>query len=214
MLKRFLDWSSVHDLAIHLAVIPGTCTIEGAEQIMKMIGNTDLTVEIGQHGWMHIDHEMGTNRGEFGKARPLLLQRQDILNGRDRMEELFKSKFEEIFVPPFNHFNETTVKALQHLGYTLMSSSTKTGIKRYGSIIDLPINVDIVSTYEPHVRAKPLKQILIEIETSFHAMGYIGLLIHPEMLIEDNFEMLSTIVNVFRQKYGLESRTLRQMAKI
>lgn len=211
-LERLLHWSCDNVLAIHLAVIPGTCTKEDAEQILRMVDNTGPTVEIGQHGWMHIDHETGTNRAEFGKSRPLLLQKQDILNGRNRMRELFESRFEEIFVPPFNHFTETTIKAMEDLGYGLMSSSRRTGIRHYGSTIDLPINVDIIMAYEPNVRAKPLDQILVEIDNSLHTMGYIGLLIHPEVLTDDDLETLSTIVKVLRQKYGLESKTLRLIA--
>ena len=68
--------------------------------------------ELALHGWDHVDYTK--LNGEE--------QRVSLLKANEKMQKLFGNK-SDVFIPPFNEFNNETLKAMSKVHMTVLSSS-------------------------------------------------------------------------------------------
>jgi peptidoglycan/xylan/chitin deacetylase (PgdA/CDA1 family) len=68
--------------------------------------------ELGLHGWDHVDY---TKLSEDE-------QRISLLNANEKMQRLFGNK-SDVFIPPYNEFNNGTIKAMMKVNLKVLSSS-------------------------------------------------------------------------------------------
>lgn len=93
-LDRLIAITGANPLA--LAVIPASATAELAS-VTRDYPNIDVV----QHGFAHTNHApIGEKKAEFGAHRPIQVMRNEILEGRKRLTELFGATFTAVFVPP------------------------------------------------------------------------------------------------------------------
>src|SRR4051794_7609648 len=89
-LAALLDVFASHATWLDLAVIPRALDAGLARELLAREG-----VGLHQHGLAHANHEPeGLRRCEFGPARPAALQRADIVEGRERLEDLLGERAE------------------------------------------------------------------------------------------------------------------------
>src|SRR5262249_39767558 len=88
-------------------VIPATIPTKLAAQLAPRARVSGL-VGLHQHGFAHANHEQGIPRSEFGSARPLAAQRDDIENGRQRLLAYFGNQLDPLFTPPSNRSSSST----------------------------------------------------------------------------------------------------------
>src|SRR5262249_56130448 len=115
--------------AVNLGVIPGRLTAACAEWLAQSIGAAPATLELNQHGWLHLNHEREGRKCEFGPSRTYAEQLADVAQGRERMTEAFGPDWFPAFIPPWNRCTEDTYRALDHLGFRALSA------KRGGSVV-------------------------------------------------------------------------------
>ena len=119
-LLRLLPLFEDAGLPLDLAVIPATIAPKLAGQLAQRARTSGL-LSVHQHGYAHENHERGIPRSEFGPARSLSAQREDIENGRQRLLSYFGAQLDPLFTPPWNRCSSSTAPLLLHAGITGLS---------------------------------------------------------------------------------------------
>jgi peptidoglycan/xylan/chitin deacetylase (PgdA/CDA1 family) len=91
-----------------------------------LLDSQRIGVEIIQHGYAHVRHDLG----EFGGNRPEAAQRADLEAGLRLMHDAFGDAFLPVMSFPFGHYNAHTIQLLDELGYTVLSSHVRHQFKR------------------------------------------------------------------------------------
>lgn len=105
------------------AVEPANLSPEVRDWLLGLQGQN---VEIIQHGYAHIRHDLG----EFGGRRPEADQRRDLEAGLQIMRHAFGDAFQPVMSFPYGHYNEHTIRVLDDLGYSVLSSHVRHQFKR------------------------------------------------------------------------------------
>lgn len=138
--KRIFSIFKKYNIPQVIGVIPyvsencSTCigqnfhSIDSAPHIISYFSelrNNDL-VEIGQHGYQHCSnylHDMAYNNlSEFADLS-YSEQYKKIYNGKIILESTFNQEV-TIFLPPYNHYDKTTVNVLDNLGFLILSGGS------------------------------------------------------------------------------------------
>ncbi len=115
-LDRLIAITGANPLA--LAVIPASATAELAS-VTRDYPNIDVV----QHGFAHTNHApIGEKKAEFGAHRPIQVMRNEILEGRKRLTELFGATFTAVFVPPWNRIASSVAAALEACEFSRLST--------------------------------------------------------------------------------------------
>ncbi|MEM3081775.1 MAG: DUF2334 domain-containing protein [Nitrososphaerota archaeon] len=108
-----------------LALVPtgGRGTIADDEEMvtfLRTVSSNKRLIEIAQHGWNHSNRPPN---GEF-RGRPFIDQYNDIKNGKSILDNAFYNYNGNVstFTVTYNVYDENTVKAAAHLGFTVFSS--------------------------------------------------------------------------------------------
>lgn len=102
-------------IPVHLAVIPAGAT----EALATYCTEAPLIPVV--HGWAHYDHSQADEKkNEFMTARAGAVG--DAARGLTRMQEMFTTQLQPMFVPPWNRINANVVGYLSTQGYTTLST--------------------------------------------------------------------------------------------
>jgi peptidoglycan/xylan/chitin deacetylase (PgdA/CDA1 family) len=178
--------------------------------IMNLIGNDTKVVdkvhegqqkglfELALHGWNHVNY---TKLSE-------LEQKETLLKANEKMQKLFGHK-SNIFITPFDRFNNDTIKAMSQLGLRILSSDAdaennfgqsksvfiddgKINTKETQQVVYHLPDVSIFKFEQNHTRIQtPVGKILAAVDNSIAKYGYAVILIHPQdfaksIVTEDN----------------------------
>lgn len=128
----------------------------------------DQRVEIAQHGVTH--QRVATEvRSEF-LGIPLEIQRQRILAGKLRLEQMFNRPV-ETFIPPWNSYDQNTLDVLQQLGFTCLSDDWRSAAYR-PEICQFPQTATLHHTITllDHYRAFPPGSMIVVL---FHSYDFL-----------------------------------------
>ena len=140
-LIRLLTLFADRGLAIDLAVIPAAISEAMAAQLRAML-SSHPQIGIHQHGYTHVNHEPSGRKYEFGPSRDAFHQLNDIRNGNARLTELFGSRLDPIFTPPWNRCTGDTVKALTTERFQILSRNATAERFAFSDLQHLPVTVD------------------------------------------------------------------------
>ncbi len=209
--RKFMKFHEIfmkEKLPIAYAVIPGKIDKETADFLIHEKKNQGL-ISIIQHGWMHKNNSNTNKKYEFGDIRNYDKQKNDISKGKERMKKLFGNDFENIFVPPFHRFNETTIKIIQALGFKCFSSCSDTRA-RNNTFADIPISVSMQS-YDEKTKTLGFREMFIEFLRCYKKKDYIGILFHHEDIPE---EMMKELRIFLKQLKKMENKNMIEFSKI
>ena len=185
-LRRLLDISLIRLVPINLEIIPGRLTEEGIRLLQEHKRFHPGLFEFHQHGWKHINHEKEGRKCEFGLSRSFDKQLEDIANGKVLLEKAFEVDFFPCFTPPWNRCTTDTYKALDQLGFQVLSKDKgdKPPITGY-RLREISVTLNIFNSRKEggglKASEKFVKQLISQIDSSFP----IGILLHhKEMGIE------------------------------
>jgi hypothetical protein len=103
-----------------LAVIPAPAEEELVEVVLEQ-----EHVTVGQHGFAHVNHApKGSGEGawELGAHRPARIVFEDLVAGRERLEDMFGNRFLPVVVPPWNRIDPAVVRGLGRRGFIGLSA--------------------------------------------------------------------------------------------
>jgi len=119
-LERLLGLAEGFGAPLHLAIVPQPAKLELADRLRGLSGVFALT-----HGWKHTTHAPAdSKKAEFGAHRPLSAMLEDIVAGRNRMQDLFGAKALPVFTPPWNRIAGDLVSQLAPAGFKAVSTYT------------------------------------------------------------------------------------------
>lgn len=191
-LERLLDVFEAHQAPLDLAVIPAALRQRAADALLRRRERW-RTLNFHQHGYAHVNHEREGRKCEFGVARGMLRQQADIRMGKDRLKALLGAT-DAIFTPPWNRCTQLTVFALEGEGFCVLSREAKASPLSLGSLYHLPVCVDWRRT-RGGIRQTP-GDAAAAIAARIRAAGdaAIGLMLHHEVLDEDDFGALDALL--------------------
>ncbi|RED51333.1 polysaccharide deacetylase family protein [Aestuariispira insulae] len=131
--------ASAGETPINIAVIPKFAESGLSQRLQK-----EKNVTISQHGWQHVNHApKGHKKAEFKEGRHKTLQSKDIIQGHQRLTQLFDQQFLPVFVPPWNRIDASGAEALAEAGIKLLSTfNARSG--REPDIARLNTHMDII----------------------------------------------------------------------
>ena len=209
-LRQLFDITLSRQVPLHLAVIPAALTPAGLRLLkdLKRAG-ADL-VELGQHGFQHVNHETQGRKCEFGPSRSFIAQLEDIGNGKKILEEALPQHFAPIFTPPWNRCTQDTFKALDQLGFALLSkdnSSPATGF----NFQEVSITLDFY-TWKHGAQMKTPEEIIKQLVKQLSTSKPIGLLLHHKVMDAEAFIFLDALLGELKRYSVIQFYNLQNLA--
>lgn len=195
-LLRLLPLFEDAGLPIDLAVIPATIAPKLAGQLAQRARATGL-IGLHQHGFAHENHERGIPRSEFGAARSIAAQREDITNGRQRLLACFGAQLDPFFTPPWNRCSSSTAPLLVQAGITALSRDQFADPFFVRNLAECPVAIDWSS--------KPRGPRGLELWAARCAEGVAntdrpyGIQLHHLVMDDEERSILVSLLNLFRK---------------
>jgi predicted deacetylase len=139
-LFALLDCTERAGVPIDVAMIPQATHAPLAASLGARIRAAPQLVGVHQHGFAHANHETIERKCEFGGARSLHAQREDLLAGRERLRELFGTRLDPIFTPPWNRCSASTPALLAELGFAALSRDR--GAATQSALPEIAVDLD------------------------------------------------------------------------
>jgi peptidoglycan/xylan/chitin deacetylase (PgdA/CDA1 family) len=183
--------------------------------IMNLIGNDSKVInkvqegvskglfELGIHGWNHTDYRNLTQKE----------QRNSLELANEKMKLLF-GKESKIFIPPDGEFNNDTIKAMNQLGFRIISSgmwaeesfdqgksifNTTAKVQENDSLRQQIFHLPITVSFKDYDNGKWIKNSIENIvnnaTNSIDKYGYAIIVIHPQDFLKiENGEFVDILV--------------------
>ena len=141
-LYRLLDVVTWFRVPLALAAIPTAVGPRLAADLQSLVTSGGSTISVHQHGFAHVNHEPAGRKSEFGRSRPRNVQRQDIANGREHLQNALGLPLPPIFTPPWNRCTGDTTECLVELGFEVLSRDVTADPLGPASLHELPVCLD------------------------------------------------------------------------
>ena len=154
---------------------------------------------IAQHGYSHTNYSEN-DLSEYPDTRKKDAISDELLNGNKILSNLFKEKYNKVFVPPWFEVGSITKKMLKEHNYLAISNYWKNQINSDG-MIEINAQVDLVNwdnAYTFGGEDYVLNQIISEIESGNTC---IGILLHHERIGKETYFFLDKLIAIISD-YG------------
>ncbi|WP_153304872.1 polysaccharide deacetylase family protein [Desulfocapsa sulfexigens] len=198
-----------HRLPLCLAVVPTWLTATRFITLQSLTKTNSSQWCWHQHGWLHRNHETKGKKQEFGPARSVTEQIEDLKNGKNRLETLLEDNFSPFFTPPWNRCSLDTLKGLQHLGFKAVSRSIGAKPVCPHGLPDLQVNIDLHTRkeVEPEISFNTLLQ---ELERGISS-GTGGVMIHHQRMDTTAFEFLDLFLKTITSFPAIHPLLFREL---
>lgn len=126
-LFALLDSTGRAGVPIDVAMIPCASSDALAASLALRLRAAPELIGVHQHGFAHVNHEATGRKCEFGSARGIDAQRDDLAAGRERLRAWFGHTLDAIFTPPWNRCSPATPALLAELGFRALSRDRPRG---------------------------------------------------------------------------------------
>ena len=154
---------------------------------------------IGQHGYSHTNYSEN-DLSEYPDTRKKEVIADELINGDRILSNLFKEKYNKLFIPPWFEVGSATKNLLKEHNYLAISNYWKNQINSNG-MIEINSQVDLVdwdNAYTFGGEDYVLNQIISEIESGNTC---IGILLHHERIGKETYCFLDNLIEIILE-YG------------
>lgn len=208
-LFRLLDLFVDCQTPLCLAVVPSWLSRQRWDILRKTDRETPGLWCWHQHGWRHVTHEIQGKKQEFGPIRSIGEIRQDIVRGREKLEDLMKDQFTPVFTPPWNRCDGRTLAVLKNIGFKAVSRHRQSMPRPLKGLPDFSVNVDLHTRRETTPEAG-WQSLLKELSTAISS-GNCGIMIHHQRMNETAFEFLKVLLDVMMDKSHIQPVHFKNM---
>lgn len=207
-LFALLDRTERAAVPIDLALIPQAVTPTLATSLCARKTALPRLLGLHQHGFAHVNHEAEGRRCEFGAARSVDAQLDDLIAGRERLQELFSDRLDPFFTPPWNRCSQATPVLLAELGFAALSRS-RGATPLQGQLAELPVDVD----WCKHTRAggDGTPRIAAELAQRVAAGGPVGLMLHHAAMNDADLDLLDSVFALTTRHARARWRPMREL---
>lgn len=210
-LFALLDVTAQAGVPIDLAVIPQATGPKLAGQLCERIDATPQLLGVHQHGNSHDNHEGVGRRCEFGASRDIFAQRNDLRQGRGRLQALLGHRLDDIFTPPWNRCAPYTPGLLAEVGIQVLSRDRTAPAQQ--ALPELNVDVD----WCKHSRggqadAGAIAQALLDVvQARAGSTVPLGLMLHHAQMDEAELALLRRWLPALRAHPMLRCRLMREV---
>jgi hypothetical protein len=204
-----LDVLSRAQAPIALAAIPTAVGSALAAKLRSLLAARIPLISVHQHGFAHANHEPSGRKSEFGACRPRELQRQDLADGRERLQQSLGGAVQPIFTPPWNRCTRDTAECLAELGFEVLSTDGSAGQFGIDALQEVPVCLDWSGRRGACVGASRWGEVIARAMASG---GTIGFMLHHAVMTADDRRMLHELLQVIGEAPGAGVRPLFEIA--
>jgi peptidoglycan/xylan/chitin deacetylase (PgdA/CDA1 family) len=205
-LRRLLEVFAQKNAPVILGVIPAKLTNE----CINLLSQFASSIEIVQHGWQHVNHELTGRKCEFGDSRSFNEQLADIARGQTRMNEAFGNHWFPAFIPPWNRCTANTHQALDQLGFRVLSKLRKDAPLTSFSFREISVTLDLFA-WKNGATLKPQEELLQAIAEQLSQPQPIGIMLHHKVMNEEAFLFLEYLLDVLQQSSNIRFHTFESL---
>jgi hypothetical protein len=209
-LTALLDCCAQAGVPLDLAVIPMAISRKLATHLCERIDAAPALLGVHQHGYAHNNHETVGRRCEFGSSRSAPAQRNDLRQGRARLQSLFGHRLDDIFTPPWNRCAAYTPGLLAELGFAALSRDRTAPAQQ--DLPELGVDVDWCKhSGGAACNASALARALTEaVCRRQHNAQPLGLMLHHAQMSPAELELLSHWLPALRAHPKLRWLSMRE----
>lgn len=199
-----------HDVPLGMAVVPAWLSEVRRDLLFRSAPLEEDLWDWHQHGWRHVNWQRSGKKSEFSDQRPIEKQWRDIHQGRQKMEQVFGSRFLEVFTPPWNRLSISTIKILQQLQFkgVSLAGPLPRGAKLTSPLKNLRVQIDLHT--RKAVDGEADYAALLEEITSYLARKEpVGIMIHHQRMTPFAFEFLDELLGSFKMSERIKVSSLR-----
>jgi hypothetical protein len=178
--RSALEWFIEHGHKVHVAVIPGLLTRQGATYLRRVVSEHPDRVEVGQHGYLHTCRKIGRRRFEVGPGMSRDEQADIIAKGARMLRDKLEVSIAPVFTPPFNGYDHNTVRAVADNGFEVLSAAVRQRTAATGIRL-VPVNVDVCAAYFPTPTLRSIPRIAAMTRHVQSRDGFVGVMFHPTL---------------------------------
>lgn len=212
-LRELLDVALARGVPINLEMIPATLTEAGIRLLSDHKRFTPDLVELNQHGWQHINHELTGRKCEFGPSRSYEQQYADIAQGKALLEAAFAELFTPVFTPPWNRCTADTFQVLQALGFVGFSGLRNGATLSGYTLPDLSVTLDLYRWKEGVAMKEPTR-LIEELIGQLGSGDSVGLLLHHKVMDANAFAFLDGLLATLRSYPFIQFHTFASLQKV
>jgi len=193
-LFELCDLFQARSVPFDLAVIPAALSDERARDLRRRLEASRPCVRVHQHGYTHRNHEVRGRRCEFGVARSISLQREDILRGAEFLREALEPFVDPIFTPPWNRCVRALGPVLVDEGFRVLSRDLSAGSIDLPGLCELPITVDWVK--RPPGGPFSVRALAARLSRSIADDAVVGIMLHHGAMGDTEMAALDDLLRV------------------
>ena len=209
-LLQLLDLFADHAVPIDLAAIPMELTSPLVRELARRAAKSSDHLHAHQHGCRHRNYEPAGKKCEFGPARSYLEQRDDLLNGRQRLTDLLEFQTDPIFTPPWNRCTEVTASCLSELGFVALSRDAGATPLANSRLLEIPITIDWFAC--KHGVPVPRHEWATLLASKLSAEPLLGIMLHHALMDIPEREALAALLGLFAGTNKVRRRTMLDLA--
>ena len=129
-LIEFVNFFLTAEIPVNYQVVPGKLHDDACEFMLKKRRKHPDLIRLNQHGYVHEHVTNGVHTWfEYSGNRSYEDQHQSIQCGQRILREKLGSWFDDrVFTPPGHKYDENTLRALEALGFEILSASSYTSL--------------------------------------------------------------------------------------
>ncbi len=212
-LRALIELFIQHHVPVNLEIIPGRLTGEAIDLLRRYKDKHPDLFEFNQHGWLHINHERGGRKCEFGPSRGFDGQLSDISIGKKVLEDAFGKEFSPVFTPPWNRCTTDTFRALDQLGFQgiskIRSDSPVTGY----SFREVSVTLDPYRWKGGSAMKSP-KEIVEELISQMRRPETVGIMLHHKVMDEGAFKFLKLLLDEVSHYQFINFHTFQSLLRM
>lgn len=205
------------EVPVNLEIIPGRLTESAVTLLRQHHDQRPELFEINQHGWLHVNHETEGRKCEFGPSRGFDRQLADLDSGRKVLEKAFGRAFSRVFTPPWNRCTTDTFRALDQLGYEVLSKrrghddGLRGDLRGYG-FREVSVSLDLCR-WKGGASMKPPEEIVSELLVQMGELDLVGVMLHHKMMNAGAFDWLRHLLDELRRCPAVKFHTFQSLVK-
>jgi hypothetical protein len=203
-LFALLDCTERAGVPIDLAVIPQAAHGLLAQALCARIDAAPDLLGVHQHGFAHQNFETVERKCEFGNARSIDAQRDDLCAGRERLRHMFEHRLDAIFTPPWNRCSVTTPTLLAELGYVALSRDRSAPAQN--ALPELRVDVDWCKT-----RKVDANNIGFALAQRIGMGVSVGLMLHHAEMNSEDLILLNALLRIMTKHSRAQFLLMREL---
>ena len=178
---------------------------------IKLLSEFSEFTELVQHGWQHKNHEILQRKCEFGNSRNFAEQFSDLAAGQKIMNEAFGENWFPAFIPPWNRCTEITHRALDELGFRVLSKlrGSQAPVTSF-QFREISVTLDIFR-WENGATLKSAEDIYEELTQQIVKGAPIGIMLHHKVMADEAFLFIEQLLDALKQSPSVRFHTLASL---